>query len=521
MGLLKKLTKPVIKKALPEVRTMWNAGTIMSGGDFMRAAKTGVLVQPSVALSRAGTGFPIPEAYAKRLGEGYPDVVIRIPEAMLKGNPKAVWSTGDLGSPTLDHLEHVILRARQYGNTFESFNKGADGKVVRSLVDLPAELQSGSLADILSTEKGREAFGKFRDQVAKIQFPSTAKGMVPTGDATGKIVNGQDIPGSVPKQFEEIATGMYSDPYGEIKVLGDVKLDDIWSSGHGVIIRPPRIGNVDPAKAEELEKYLRSKGTPFKKEDAASKIYGSPAEKEAAERLHREEYDALGNSFSMISPERTSTMAASKGGKASGEPQPTDVPEAPAESSGGPRIVINPSTFRNEKDAMCVAWNEALRIVMEETGFEPVSEPTEEQRRFFADTDYADDELQLRRTILARICTFDTSVKDPTDEQVQEAVEFVRSVMEGGFPRNEWEQSCLKKILDVLSSVPTAPNDGSPMTPIAPEETPEEPGAMAAELGGQTQEEDLNNYTAGGAVLTDPRYDAGGPAYAVKDDRER
>ena len=55
------------------------------------------------------------------------------------------------------------------------------------------------------------------------------------------------------------------------------------------------------------------------------------------------------------------------------------------------RIVINPSTFKNEKDALCVAFNEAFRIVMEETGFDPVSEPTEEQRRFFSDTAYADD----------------------------------------------------------------------------------------------------------------------------------
>ena len=76
----------------------------------------------------------------------------------------------------------------------------------------------------------------------------------------------------------------------------------------------------------------------------------------------------------------------------------------------GPRIIINPTTFRNEKDALCVAWNEALRVAMEAMGYEPTSEPTDAQRRFFADTPYADDELQLRRTILARICVFDTSI---------------------------------------------------------------------------------------------------------------
>ena len=119
----------------------------------------------------------------------------------------------------------------------------------------------------------------------------------------------------------------------------------------------------------------------------------------------------------------------------------------------GPRIVINPSTFHNEKDAACVMFNEAFRLCMEEMGFNPVAEPTEAQRKFFSDTAYRDDELQLRRTILARICTFDTSVKDPTDEQLQEAVEFLTSVMEAGAPQNEWEQQAVMRLRDVISHV--------------------------------------------------------------------
>ena len=34
------------------------------------------------------------------------------------------------------------------------------------------------------------------------------------------------------------------------------------------------------------------------------------------------------------------------------------------------RIIINPSTFKNGKDAMCVAFNERFRIAMEQYGFE-------------------------------------------------------------------------------------------------------------------------------------------------------
>ena len=123
---------------------------------------------------------------------------------------------------------------------------------------------------------------------------------------------------------------------------------------------------------------------------------------------------------------------------------------------GGPRIVVNPSTFGNEKDALCVAFDEGFRILMEHMDFECVSEPTDEQRRFFADTAYADDEVQLRRTILARICTLDTSVKDPTDEQLQEAVEFLDSVMEAGAPQNEWEQRSVQRLRDIVAAIPPA-----------------------------------------------------------------
>ena len=79
------------------------------------------------------------------------------------------------------------------------------------------------------------------------------------------------------------------------------------------------------------------------------------------------------------------------------------------------RIIINPQVFKDSRDAMCVAFDEAFRILMAVNGFDPVAEPTEKQREFFSDTAYAHDELQMRRTILARICTFDTSVTDPTD----------------------------------------------------------------------------------------------------------
>ena len=155
-----------------------------------------------------------------------------------------------------------------------------------------------------------------------------------------------------------------------------------------------------------------------------------------------------------------SIRAAEKAGDTEGDPNLQD-PEVSVNNeeavdnnvnNGGPRIVINPSTFKNSKDALCVAFNERFRIAMEQYGFEPQSEPTPAQRKFFADTAYADDEVQLRRTILARILTLDTSVKDPTDEQLQESVEFLQAFREREKPTNEWEARALDQIIQLVAS---------------------------------------------------------------------
>lgn len=183
------------------------------------------------------------------------------------------------------------------------------------------------------------------------------------------------------------------------------------------------------------------------------------------------------------------------------------------------RIVINPTTFENEKDALCVAMNEAFRIVMEETGFEPVSEPTERQREFFSDTAYADDELQLRRTIIARICTFDTSVKDPTDEQLQESVEFLRSVLEAGYPQNEWEQALVQKLLDILSHVPIGKR-GETSEPEPGAGGVETRGDVAGGVAGNVEREEERDMKAGGAVLENPKYDAQGVAAGPQQDAD-
>ena len=154
----------------------------------------------------------------------------------------------------------------------------------------------------------------------------------------------------------------------------------------------------------------------------------------------------------------------------------------------GPRVVINPQVMKDDRDALCVAFNESFRIIQEINGFDPVAEPTEKQRAFFADTAYRDDERMLRRTILSRICTFDTSVTDPTDEQIQEAIEFLHTVLEIGAPQNEWEQSAVQRIIERLES-------GAKVSGEA-EEAPEDldsgdPRQTQGAVGGGTTDDEL------------------------------
>ena len=147
---------------------------------------------------------------------------------------------------------------------------------------------------------------------------------------------------------------------------------------------------------------------------------------------------------------------AAKGGNAPGESKSSVVPSGhnPAlDGYSGPRIVVNPTTFRNSKDALCVAFNERFRIAMEQYGWVPKSEPTEAQRRFFSDTAYADDEEMLRRTIIARIIVLDTSVKDPTDAQLVDAMEFLNMFREREKPSNQWEADALERIIRLVETV--------------------------------------------------------------------
>ena len=206
--------------------------------------------------------------------------------------------------------------------------------------------------------------------------------------------------------------------------------------------------------------------------------------------------------------DRLQTQQDAQGGDSVSE-NPGPVSENPRPVSGGPRIVINPTTFRNKKDALCVAFNEGFRLWMEATGFEPQSEPTDAQRRFFSDTAYADDEVQLRRTILARIATFDTSVKDPTDDQLAETGAFLDAILESDWCKNEWERNCVSRLSQAVKASVGAEPVEPKQEPLEPRE-PEPLQSRAALGGGETDEEELAKKATSSALA--------GPANMQPDD---
>lgn len=115
------------------------------------------------------------------------------------------------------------------------------------------------------------------------------------------------------------------------------------------------------------------------------------------------------------------------------------------------RIVINPKVLTDNRDALAIAYNEAYRMVMEANNFEPMAEPTEEQLQFFADTAYANDPLQLKRTITARIATYDDSVPNPTPEQYQDVVNMLEMVKQAGVIQNKEEEDVVTSTLEDMT----------------------------------------------------------------------
>jgi hypothetical protein len=169
-------------------------------------------------------------------------------------------------------------------------------------------------------------------------------------------------------------------------------------------------------------------------------------------------------------------------------------------------ILINPDVFQDKRDALAVAWDEALRLAMEDMRFTPKFAVTAAQAKFFKGTAYATDPVALNRTIVARIATHDTSVT-PTPEQEQETVQFLDRVYEMIGTAHP-DAASVKKLRESVAAggargpveapiqpdpeeVPDIEPPAPPVEQVAPE-APVEPAppaeqAMAAMKGGKTR----------------------------------
>lgn len=287
-----------------------------------------------------------------------------------------------------------------------------------------------------------------------------------------------------PKKLWETSNARIQDQWAKLEPVMDKVYKDVQAGRYN--------GQADSVirKVQTLQaRYNRINSGPYKPETASTL-----ATWKRADVRNLEEFSSLMDKMPVAN---ISTRQAAKAGNARGESKSSKVPKghnAALDGYSGPRVVINPSTFRNEKDGLCVAFNEAFRILMQVNGFDPVAEPTEKQRKFFSDTAYAHDELQMRRTILARLCTFDTSVTDPTDEQLQEAVEFLDTVLEIGAPQNNFEQRAVERIRTAISQALESGERVSAGQAPAPEGSPEiAAGGAGSSAGGVPEDEEKDS----------------------------
>lgn len=287
-----------------------------------------------------------------------------------------------------------------------------------------------------------------------------------------------------PKKLWETSNARIQDQWAKLEPVMDKVYKDAQAGRYN--------GQADSVirKVQTLQaRYNRINSGPYKPETASTL-----ATWKRADVRNLEEFSSLMDKMPVAN---ISTRQAAKAGNARGESKSSKVPKGhnPAlDGYSGPRVVINPTTFKNEKDGLCVAFNEAFRILMEVNGFDPVAEPTDKQREFFSDTAYANDELQMRRTILARICTFDTSVTDPTDEQLQEAVEFLDTVLEIGAPQNKFEQQAVERIRTAISQALESGERVPASQAPAPEGSPEvAAGGAGSSAGGVPEDEEKDS----------------------------
>lgn len=174
------------------------------------------------------------------------------------------------------------------------------------------------------------------------------------------------------------------------------------------------------------------------------------------------------------------------------------------------RIVINPQVLSDKRDGLAVAYNEAYRVLMELNNFVPKAEPTQEQIDFFSDTAYADDPVMLKRTITARVATYDSSVPNPTPEQYKDAANMLKMVAKAGVIQNQQEEEIVMSTLEDMKAKAKTPPvmTPDPSSGVAPTEG--QTGLPVLGTGDGSQTEMIPMEPTQGGMTIDPAAMQGG-----------
>ena len=84
-------------------------------------------------------------------------------------------------------------------------------------------------------------------------------------------------------------------------------------------------------------------------------------------------------------------------------------------------IILNPYSKLTPEQKNAVALNEAIRLVIKKSNFPVEFDLTEKQKEFFKGTEYEKNEDEAKKSILARLLTNDSSVQEPSEEQLNVA----------------------------------------------------------------------------------------------------
>ena len=368
-----------------------------------------------------------------------------------------------LGDP--DFVNKVVMSGRTGGRTTRAAAKGGNTSGASGV----RQAAGGGATKISYEDLRKLADTTYKGDVRAAVYSLDPKVVTATVDSFGGNIDRTNRPMYVHRDKDGKATGYSTTNSGDALDRG-VKPGGRFQS---VLVPFVRQGKDGPEYTEDYnvaQKWYDESGQHYGKFDMdfttpEAKARSIDRFNAASWLVHREQQLRYQPEFDrLVEAERRQAAKAGDAGRSKSSKVPSGHNPA-LDGYTGPRIIVNPEVMHDKRDALCVAYNEAIRIFMETNEYEPQSEPTEKQRRFFADTPYADDELQLRRTILARICVFDTSVKDPTDDQLSESASVLRAIIDSGFAKTDDEIEKCERLARAIEAAVGA-------EPVKPKEAP-------------------------------------------------